>query len=61
MGVNLKDIDTLSLRERQQFETWYRDFMNKQYHRNLRKQAIARQRAELETEDEFDSETAGRQ
>lgn len=52
MGVNIRDIDKLSRQERQQFETWCREYMNREYYRNLRERAIARQRAELEIEDE---------
>lgn len=51
MSINLEDIDKLNRRERQQFETWCREYMNREYHRNLRERAIARQRAELGEED----------
>lgn len=47
MGPNLRDIDRLSRQELQQFERWQKDFMNKQYYRQLQERGNMERRIEL--------------
>jgi len=47
VGPNLRDIDRLSRQELQQFERWQKDFMNKQYYRQLQERGNMERRIEL--------------